>query len=134
MQAILYQTGPHASIYLLADGRHCPVEDFLAKVSDDHPDEFAKLTKLLDYSCNHGLPRNRQKINTLGEGLFEFKTIGGLRLIGFWDANRIILCTNGFLKKRQTTPSGDLAMAVKWKRAYETAKAVHNVSFIEDPP
>jgi phage-related protein len=101
---------------------------------DSSPDEYAKLTKLLDHSCDHGLPKNKQKVNTLGEGLFEFKTIGGLRLIWFWDANRIILCTHGFLKKRQSTPQGELVAAAKWKKAYEAAKSANKVRFIEDPP
>lgn len=92
MEAFLYQSGPACRIYLLADGANCPVEDFLTTTANLHPDEFAKLTKLLDHSCEHGLPKNKQKVNTLGVGLFEFKTIGGLRLIWFWDANRIILC------------------------------------------
>ena len=134
MEAFLYQSGPACRVYLLADGPSCPAEDFLSESAKFHPDEFAKLTKLLDHSCDHGLPKNKQKVNTLGDGLFEFKTIGGLRLVWFWDANRIILCTHGFLKKRQTTPSGELTTAAKWKKAYETAMTANKVKFIEDPP
>jgi phage-related protein len=131
MEALLYQSGPACRIYLLADGPNCPAEDFLTTAANLQPDEFAKLTKLLDHSCDHGLPKNKQKVNTLGDGLFEFKTIGGLRLIWFWDANRIILCTHGFLKKRQTTPPGEPATAAKWKKAYETAKKTKQLKFIE---
>lgn len=132
MQALLYQSGPACRIYLLADGSHCPAEDFLNTTADLHPGEFAKLTKLLDHSCEHGLPKNKQKINTLGDGLFEFKTMGGLRLIWFWDANRIILCTHGFLKKRQTTPPSELDTATHWKKAYEQAKKSNQLKFIEN--
>jgi len=132
VKAILYQSGPACSIYLLADGTNCPAEDFLNTTADLQPDEFAKLTKLLDHSTEHGLPKNKQKINTLGDGLFEFKTIGGLRLIWFWDANRIILCTHGFHKKRQTTPPSELATAAKWKKAYDTAKKANKLTFSED--
>ena len=131
MEAILYQSGSACRIYLLADDRNCPSEDFLTTAANLQPDEFAKLTKLLDHSCDHGLPKNKQTVNTLGDGLFEFKTIGGLRLIWFWDANRIILCTHGFLKKRQTTPPAELATAAKWKKAYDTAKQANRLKFIE---
>jgi len=131
MEAILYQSGPACRIYLLADDRNCPSEDFLTNAANLQPDEFAKLTKLIDHSCNHGLPKNKQKVNTLGDALFEFKTIGGLRLIWFWDANRIILCTHGFLKKRQTTPPAELITAAKWKKAYEAAKKTNKLKFIE---
>ena len=134
MDALLFQSGPACRVYLLANGSNCPAEEFLTEAASLHPEEFAKLIKLLDHSCDHGLPKNKQKVNTLGDGLFEFKTIGGLRLIWFWDANRIILCTHGFLKKRQTTPPGELATAAKWKKAYETAKSANQVKFIEDPP
>ncbi len=132
MEAILYQSGAACRIYLLADGSNCPSESFLTTAANLQPDEFAKLTKLLDYSCEHGLPKNNQKVNTLGDGLFEFKTTGGLRLIGFWDAGRIILCTNGFLKKRQTTPPNEIATATKWKKAYENAKKANKLKFTED--
>jgi len=131
VEAILYQSGPACRIYLLADGSNCPAEDFLNSVADLQPDEFAKLTKLLDHSCDHGLPKNKQKVNTLGDGLFEFKTIGGLRLIWFWDANRMILCTHGFLKKRQTIPPAELVTAGKWKKAYESARKTNQLKFIE---
>ncbi len=131
MEAILYQFGTACRIYLLADGSNCPSETFLATAANLQPDEFAKLTKLLDHSCEHGLPKNKQKVNTLGDGLFEFKTIGGLRLIGFWDAGRIILCTNGFLKKRQTTPPNELATALRWKKAYEAARKANKLKFSE---
>jgi phage-related protein len=132
VEAFLYQSGPACRIYILADGSNCPAEDFLDTSADLQPDEFAKLTKLLDHTCDHGIPKNKQKVNTLGDGLFEFKTIGGLRLIWFWDANRIILCTHGFLKKRQTTPPAELVTAAKWKKAYESARKANQLKFIED--
>ena len=131
MQAYLYQSGPHASIYLLAKGNNRPAEEFLMKVADNQPEEFAKLTSLLDYSCAHGLPKNKQKINTLGNGLFEFKTIGGLRLIWFWDANRVILCTHGFVKKRQDTPRSEVENASHWKKDFEFSKKAKRLEMID---
>ncbi len=131
MEALLYQSCPVCRIYLLADGKNCPAEDFLTNAEKLQYDEFAKLTKILDHSCDHGLLKNKQKVNTLGNGVFEFKTVGGLRLIWFWDANRIILCTHGFLKKRQTTPPAELVTAAKWKKAYETAKKTNQLKFTE---
>ena len=65
MEAILYQSGPACRIHLLADGTNRPAEDFLETSGELHPDEFAKLIKLLDYSCEHGPPKNKQKVNTL---------------------------------------------------------------------
>ncbi len=129
MQALLYQSGSACRIYLLAEGSKCPAAAFLTEAATDHPDEFAKLVSLLDHATVHGLPKNKQKVNTLGNGLFEFKTVGGLRLVWFWDAGRIILCTHGFVKKRQTTPPGELDTAAKWKKAYDLAKKAGNLKF-----
>ena len=47
----------------------------------------------------------------------------------FWDAGRIILCTHGFVKKRQTTPPGELDTAARWKKAYDLAKKAGNLEF-----
>ena len=129
MQALLYQSGSACRIYLLAEGSKCPAAAFLTEAANDHPDEFAKLVSLLDHATVHGLPKNKQKVNTLGNGLFEFKTVGGLRLVWFWDAGRIILCTHGFVKKRQTTPPGELDTAAKWKKAYDLAKKAGKLEF-----
>ncbi len=132
MKALHYQSGSACRIYLLAEGNNCPAERFLIQAANDHPEEFAKLIKLLDYSCDHGIPKNKEKVNTLGNGLLEFKTGGGLRLVWFWDAGRIILCTHGFVKKRQTTPPGELEIAAKWKKAYEAAKKTGSLKFTGD--
>jgi len=65
--------------------------------------------------------------------LFEFKTIGGLRLVWFWDAHRVILCSHGFVKKRQDTPLRELKTGSDWKKEYELAKKTKELEIIEDP-
>ena len=44
------------------------------------------------------------------------------RLLGFWDAGRLIILTNGFAKKTQKTPERELAMAEQRKRDYLSRK------------
>ena len=42
--------------------------------------------------------------------------------MGFWDENQLIVCSHGFLKKRQKTPSGEIDRAVVARFEYFAAK------------
>ena len=44
--------------------------------------------------------------------------LGGnaFRLLGFWDAGRLVVLTNGFAKKTQKTPEREIALAEQRKR------------------
>jgi phage-related protein len=44
------------------------------------------------------------------------------RLAGFWDADNLIILTNGFAKKTKKTPSREMALAGQRKRDYLTRK------------
>ena len=53
------------------------------------------------------------------EDLWEVRAeFGGdaFRLLGFWDAGRLIILTNGFAKKTQKTPEREIALAEQRKR------------------
>ena len=54
--------------------------------------------------------------------MFEFKTKGGVRVMGFWDEGLLIVCTHGFLKKSQKTPPGEIDRAVVARFEYFAAK------------
>ena len=44
------------------------------------------------------------------------------RLLGFWDAGRLIILTNGFAKKTQKTPERELALAAQRERDHLNRK------------
>ena len=44
------------------------------------------------------------------------------RLLGFWDAGRLIILTNGFAKKTQKTPAREIEIAEQRKRDYFNRK------------
>lgn len=53
------------------------------------------------------------------DGIFELRTIVGndlVRILYFFDMNRIIIATNGFIKKQQKTPRSEIDLA-KLRRA-----------------
>jgi phage-related protein len=75
-----------------------------------------------------GLPRVPQQYFKKLEGtddLWEVRAeFGGdaFRLLGFGDAGRLIILTNGFAKKTQKTPERELALAEQRKRDYLSRK------------
>ena len=101
----------------------CPVEEFLDSLN-------AKLVQKVLWVLRavQELPRVPQQYFKKLEGrddLWEVRAeFGGdaFRLLGFWDAGRLILLTNGFAKKTQKTPERELALAEQRKRDYLSRK------------
>ena len=91
--------------------------NFLQKQRSRTPKETAKLLALLEHTAQHGPPKNIEKCRLLGDGLYEFKACS-LRVIWFWEANCLILCTHGFVKKSQKTPQSEIERARKIRMAY----------------
>lgn len=115
--------GKRHTLYALGDGQTVETVDFLEEMSLKRAKELNKLNALLERALEHGTPRNEQKCRTLGNGIYEFKTTGGLRLVWFWDAGQMIICTHGFEKASQKTPRGQIEKALAKKDEYFKAKA-----------
>ena len=117
------RSGRACKILAMGTDNDCPLFDFLGKLRRDDQNEFARLRALLDRTAEQGTVRNEQKFRFFKrEKVFEFKTRGGARVMGFWDEQRLIICSHGFLKKSQKTPQGELARAVVARAAYFAAK------------
>jgi len=61
----------------------------------------------------------------LEDGIFELRTIEGdniVRILYFFDKGRIIIATNGFVKKKQKTPRSEIELAKKRRADYERRK------------
>jgi len=95
------------------------VTSFLEKLKTDAPEEFEKLDRRLTQLAERGPSRRRTEFNVLGGGLFEMKTTGGARVVFFYDAGRLVICTQGFEKKSRKTPRRELDVARERKTAYE---------------
>ena len=57
----------------------------------------------------------------IGDGLFEMRAILGndiVRILYFFDGGRIIIATNGFVKKQQKTPGKEIDLAKKRRTDY----------------
>ncbi len=61
----------------------------------------------------------------VGNHIFELRTILGsniVRILYFFDANKIIVATNGFVKKQQKTPRSEILVAMQRRAEYFNRK------------
>ena len=84
--------------------------------------EWPKLVRILDYVVETGPPKDAEKSRQLRDGIFEFRTKGGLRLLWFYDEGRVVICVNGYIKQGQKTPRQQIEEAIQWKDKYFEAK------------
>lgn len=97
----------------------CPTEDALR----DHPLR-AKMFSIFDRAAALG-PMNLTPHQTrgLGDGIFEFRCRPGrgahLRVLWFYDDNRIVVCTHAFTKARAKTPAREIDRVRKMRTRYQ---------------
>jgi mRNA-degrading endonuclease RelE of RelBE toxin-antitoxin system len=126
MKTLPIRTGEHLTIRAIAGaadeaGRNrCATLAFFQEQARLRPKEFDKLSALLTRVANDGPLNDPDKFKELkGEdGLCEFKTSGGLRLLCFWDEGSLIVTTHGYLKDKQKAPKRELERAQKLRRDY----------------
>lgn len=125
---IAYEIRRGARFRLIAVGAqnnekiHLPYLDFLHAARHSAPREWPKLVRILDHTADVGPPRDEEKSKLLREGIFEFRTKGGLRLLWFYDEGNVVICVNGYIKQGQKTPNAEIDAAIRWKNNYFTAK------------
>lgn len=81
---------------LSIDG-NCQVDDFLNDLERDQPKEYVGIMALIERAAENGPPKNTEKCNPVGDGLFELKHLH-TRVLFFYQPGRIILCSHGFWK------------------------------------
>lgn len=96
------------------------LEEFLS----EHEDEAVAILRCMSDAAEkgpHSLPKARCHSIDQTNKIYEF--IGGrLRVAFFTDSDRIVICTHGFPKKTQGTPSQEKKTATRAKKAYIEAK------------
>jgi hypothetical protein len=116
--------GAIASTTETAGWDKCATLAFFQEQAQSRGSEMTKLAALLTETAQHGPPQDETKFKHLEgtSGLYEFKTGGGLRLLCFWDAGSLILCTHGYVKGRQKAAPSEIRRAARLKGAYFEAK------------
>ncbi len=104
------------------DKVHLPYLEFQHDALCRAAKEWPKLVRILDHTADHGPPRDEEKSKPLREGIFEFRTKGGLRLLWFYDEGHVVICVNGYIKQRQKISNAEMDEAIQWKNNYFAAK------------
>jgi phage-related protein len=110
----------------------CDTLAFLQECNQTHPNESRKLGALLTDVAECG-PSDTTKFKPLPgtDGIYEFKTRFGFRLLCFWDDGGLIICSHGYLKGSQKAPKPELDKAKRSKRDYFIAKQKGELTHVE---
>ena len=102
--------------FLVAPGGRCLAKEWLEKQPLKIQNKFGALFKLLG---DQGKIQNVQKFKYLAgsDHIFEFKADAG-RVLSFFFVDRRVVLTNGFLKKSQKTPKGEIERAEALKQYF----------------
>lgn len=125
---IAYEIRRGARFRLMAIGTqenekiHLPYLEFQQEAIRRAGTEWPKLVRIIDHTADAGPPKDEEKSKPLREGIFEFRTKGGLRLLWFYDEGRVVICVNGYIKQGQKTPNAEIDAAIQWKNKYFAAK------------
>jgi phage-related protein len=114
---------PGITIYAM-DG----VTGFIEDISDQN--DVDAVDVMLKRVVEHGLPRNKDKCSTLGDGIFELKPYG-VRLVFFHHPSRrwTIVITHGFKKQGQKTPPREIRFAKDQQKLFDTALSKGSVTY-----
>ncbi len=104
--------------YKTEDGKN-PVEDFLDSLTDKQAKNIAWVLRAI--RDINPIPAQYFKKLSNTQDIWEVRiTMGNniFRLLGFFDGQSFIVLTNGFQKKTQKTPRGEIKLAEERKREY----------------
>jgi hypothetical protein len=111
----------------------CETLAFFQDCSQKWPKEFDKLSGLLSDTVEFGPPEDEKKFKVLAgsDGIYEFKTHFGLRLLCFWDDDGLIICSHGYVKDKQKIPKPELNRAERVKKEYFESKKAGDLNHAE---
>ncbi len=126
MKLRIVRTGDWQVLAVCIERGDCPLLDFLAGLEGKLARDGRRMLKLLDRVATQGPPRNTELSHQLAFGIWEFIQ-GRLRVLWFYDEGKLVICSHGFVKKRQKTPAGEIERAQENQRRYSEAKARNDI-------
>jgi hypothetical protein len=81
---------------------------------------------------NYGLITNPMQSKQIEDGLYYLRTWDGLRVFYFLDAGKMVICTNGYIKKKDKIDPKELKRAKIWKLKYFDAKTSNTLKYADD--
>jgi hypothetical protein len=112
-------------------GEDCPTLDFLNELEAKKSHDYGRLMRYLEWTSSKLLV-NEEQFKAVGDGIFEFRARDGARLFCFLDSNAVILCTNGYVKKKQKITPTELERAKNWRSDYFAAKSRKELIFKDE--
>ncbi|MBQ9070819.1 MAG: type II toxin-antitoxin system RelE/ParE family toxin [Clostridia bacterium] len=107
--------------YEKSDGTY-PAEKFILSQDVKMQTKLFRLLELLELKGNE---LREPYSKALSDGIFEIRAIQGnniTRVLYFFVVGKKIILTNGFVKKTQKTPDGEIELAKKYRADYESRK------------
>lgn len=120
-------------ILAICDNRQeCQVDEFLATLAPNLQKDADKVRVLFKYVTEHG-PQglDTEVSHNIAPEIFEFIR-GRIRIAWFYDANKVVICSNGFIKKGQKTPRQEIEAAQAAKQQYFLDKALGRIKELEE--
>jgi mRNA-degrading endonuclease RelE of RelBE toxin-antitoxin system len=102
------------SIYEIIENDNSEIQHFLSKMDAVRR---GKLIQKIKYIAENGPPKNTEKFNHEGDGIYAIKS-DDARLYCFFDKGKMILLTHGIIKKRQKLKPIDLKKAKTIREKY----------------
>lgn len=102
-------------IFYRMDNDKCPVKEFLNSLDTKMQ---AKVLRMIALLKKHGNDLREPYSKHLGDGIFELRTSQGSnisRVLYFFMVDQTIVLTNGFIKKTQKIPQGEIIKAKRYR-------------------
>lgn len=89
----------------------CDLQSFLSGLQANGNSDATHLLNLIKTTAERGAPRNPKQCKLLEDQIFEFKAPNGSRVLWFYFKGALVICSHGFVKKKQKTPRGEIDRA-----------------------
>jgi adenine specific DNA methylase Mod len=94
----------------------CPAKKFIEGLT---PQEQKSLVNILNLHAAQGPIKNEQKSRKLRDGIFEFKTRQGSRVLYFYSGRRRTILSHGFPKCKPAELAEEIAKAMRHRALLE---------------
>lgn len=107
------------------------VSSFLQSLGANKQREATRMTALLDRVAAQGPRQGTAKCHKIQGDIWELIQ-GSLRILFAHDGHQLIVCTSGFIKKTQKTPTAEIKHAERTLAEFREARSSKRLEWVED--
>lgn len=133
MKLVLIKEGEAYTVYALECGDRYDLTAVLSSLEQSVPKESDQMGRRLIHLAESGVTHDERKYRSLGDGLFEAKTLAGTKAIFFYRKGWIIICTSAFGKKRKRTDPNQIKRAKRRRKSFLRAQEQGLLDIIWEP-